>query len=253
MDFYGDYHSHTHYSDGHGSMEDNVKCAVKANLREIAISDHGFSAPNLYSITKTKYNKQRKMLPVLREKYPNIKILHSIEANIINYDGDIDIKDNVIKELDILIAGFHVTAIPRIGDWYSFIFKGWKAKFIRPSDSVVRDNTRAYIKTIKKYKIDILAHPNNILPINVKEVAKACADYGTFYELNCKHIGLVYNDLESVLQTDVTLIASTDAHNSEKIGDFKAMKELLIKENIDPKRIANWGKKPQFRSRKNGG
>ena len=34
--------------------------------------------------------------------------------------------------------------------------------------------------------------------IDVKEVAKACADYGTFYEINIKHLNLVKNDLEKI-------------------------------------------------------
>ena len=40
---YGDYHTHTTYTHGKGSIEDNVKCAIAKGLKEIAISEHSFS------------------------------------------------------------------------------------------------------------------------------------------------------------------------------------------------------------------
>ena len=36
-----DYHTHTTFSHGKGSIEDNVKEAVKKGLKAIAITDHG--------------------------------------------------------------------------------------------------------------------------------------------------------------------------------------------------------------------
>lgn len=42
MEILGDYHTHTVFSHGHGSIEDNVKAAIKMGLKEIAITDHGF-------------------------------------------------------------------------------------------------------------------------------------------------------------------------------------------------------------------
>ena len=43
MILYGDYHTHTIYTHGTGSIEDNVKTAIKRGLKQIAITEHSFS------------------------------------------------------------------------------------------------------------------------------------------------------------------------------------------------------------------
>lgn len=250
MEFYGDYHTHTYYSDGHGSIEDSIKAAIKKGLKEVCISDHGFSCPNALSLSYEKFQKQKKEIEELRKKYKEITIYHSIETNVINFDGEIDAKREVIGEMDILLAGFHKTAVPNLKDWYKYVLKGFLSLLIKPSEMDIKKNTKSYIELIKNYDIDILTHPNNVLKIDVIEVAKACADYGTYYEVNSKYLGLIEEDIEKVLQTDVTLIANTDAHRSNRVGDFEDLKKTLEKMNVDPKRVANWGKKPEFRSRR---
>ena len=40
--FIGDYHTHTNYSDGKGSVMDNALAARQRGLKEIAVTDHSF-------------------------------------------------------------------------------------------------------------------------------------------------------------------------------------------------------------------
>ena len=64
MEILGDYHTHTVFSHGHGSIEDNVKAAIKMGLKEIAITDHGFSH-NSYGVRRMDEPKCSKKLPIL--------------------------------------------------------------------------------------------------------------------------------------------------------------------------------------------
>lgn len=46
-----------------------------------------------------------------RKKYPNLKILYGVEANILDYEGTTDIDDEVMKHCDIILCGFHLGAL----------------------------------------------------------------------------------------------------------------------------------------------
>lgn len=250
MQFYGDYHTHTNYSDGRGSLEDNIKAAASVGLREIAISDHGFSSPGVGALTLTKFRKQQNELPILREKYPEVSILHTIECNILNYEGKIDLPEDIRDSLDIVIAGFHLSTWPGLRDWLAFIWKGAKSKFFSPSAEQVKRNTAALVNTVKNNALDILVHPNSVLQTNIKDVAQACADYGTLFEINIKHLDSLEPVLEDILSTKVGLIVNSDAHSPKHIGDFSKAQKLISLHNIASSRIANATGRPQFRTQR---
>ncbi len=253
MSFYGDYHTHTSASDGKGSMCDIIQAALARGLAEVAISDHGFSSPRIGALTIAKFKKQQEQLPALRDKYPKINILHSIEANILNYEGTLDIPMETRGELDILLAGFHLSAKPGFRDWYNFIYKGFRSKILKPSKEQIRRNTQALTNAVKHNEIDILAHPNSVLKTNIKDVAQACADYGTFFEVNVKHLDSLIPLLDDILATDVTLIANSDAHIPDRVGMFAKVQSFFVAHNIDLSRVANWERKPVFRSQQRRG
>ena len=101
-----DIHTHTTFSHGKGSIEDNVKAALERGLSIIGIADHG---PGHLT-----YGVKRKDLPVMREEirrlqplYPNIQILLGVEANIITPSGKLDITEKEANDLDYILAGYH--------------------------------------------------------------------------------------------------------------------------------------------------
>lgn len=67
-----------------------------------------------------------------------VGILRGIEANIKNIDGEIDFFGDYLKQLDIVLAGFHEPVYP-------------------PSDKAT--HTEAMINAIKSGKVDIITHP----------------------------------------------------------------------------------------------
>ena len=73
MAYLGDYHTHTIYSHGKGTVEENVRQAIKMGLKEIAITDHGFRHM-MYNVSRAQFVSLIEDVKEARIKYPEIKI-----------------------------------------------------------------------------------------------------------------------------------------------------------------------------------
>ena len=89
MKILADYHTHTIFTHGTGSIEDNVRVAVERGLKEIAITEHSFRHL-AHGINRKKFFEIKAEIERLRAIYP-IKILLGLEANLISDKGDIDV------------------------------------------------------------------------------------------------------------------------------------------------------------------
>lgn len=254
MKFYGDYHTHSTFSDGTGSIRENAEVAVKAGLAELAITDHGIS--NVWrGNTWKKINMAREEISLLNQEYKekNLNILLGIEANITSIDGSIDIPLDKCGEFDLVLCGYHRGALlKKLSDYFLYHYNAFISYAFRPSKRVVERNTKTMINAIKKYPIAILTHINNYSIVDCKEVAKACSDYGTFIEINCKHVFRkrfeMSDFIEDILSTDVTLIASTDAHKADNVGNFSNVVKFLEPYGSYLHRVVNLNdNKPIFR------
>lgn len=252
MNFYGDYHTHTFYSDGVSSIEENIKQAIDRGLKEIAITDHGFNSPSYGALTREKFSKQTEEISRIKEIYGDkISILHGVEADIIGLDGSIDLNDDELHQMEVLVMGYHSFAKAiSFRDWRKIFINAYLSFVFRPSKETIKRNTKTIINSIKRYPIDILAHINHLFKVDCYEVAKACSDYGTYIELNAKHMNLSDESFQKMLTTGVQFIANTDAHHYSAIGDFSKIEAYLKRNNYDISNLMNWGKQPKFLRRK---
>ena len=233
-----DYHTHTTYSHGTGSVMDSAIVAKERSIETIAITDHGFN--------HSAYGIKREDLPKLRadideaKKQTGVNILLGVEANIISASGEIDIKKEDFKYIEILVMGYHKSAKGSLKDTICFVWKnvicGWFKKF---SKKQIEINTAAYINAIKKYPIDIIAHLGHSCKVNCYEIAKVCEETNTYIELNGKRITFTKQDVEDMLKTNVKFVADSDAHSADRIGDIKLGYEVADMYNIPHDRIVN--------------
>lgn len=248
MAILGDYHTHTVFSHGHGSIEDNVKAAIKRGLKEIAITDHGFWHGS-YGVRRMDLPTMIDEVRALRQRYPHINIYLGIEANLVDTNGRVDIEQSDYEWLDILVCGYHKnTQTTSVKEFFDFRLANLLGGSITKSTTkqIVR-NTDAYIKMLERYKVDIISHPNYGIMTDVKAIAKAAAYYGTFMELNGKKVSMTDAEILSLLDTGVTLIVDSDAHSADRVGEFSVPLSFVDRLGIPHDRIANYGKVPVFR------
>ena len=234
----GDYHTHTIYSHGKGTIEQNVQEAIKHGLKAVAITDHGFGQP-FAGITPKKFEVMKQEVKELREKYPQIRILLGVEANIIKKDGTIDLDDEQEKEMDIILAGYHLSATKRtLPSLLSLAVPAVLARAGICTKGQIRRNTKTYLDAIEKRKIDVITHPGYMMPLNLTDLGKACAELGTYIEISSRHVVPNEFGIEELLNTDVKFIINSDAHELYQIGHVNYALKLIEKYHFED-RVVN--------------
>jgi putative hydrolase len=219
-----DLHLHT-ISSGHAysTIEEYAKAAAAKGLRAIAITDHGPALQgggNLYHFWN---------LRVIPRYWHGVLILRSVEANIIDGKGNLDLPDKILEKLDIVHAGLH----PYTG------FEG------KSADA----NTEATLAAIANPLVDVITHPDNpAFPVNMEAVAAAAAREGKALEIN--NSSFVYTRLGSeetcllmVRETNRQggrLAVGSDAHVSAFAGDFSSALEILRETDTPSESVINY-------------
>lgn len=245
MAFWGDYHTHTVYSHGKGSIEDSVLFAARSGLKEIAVTDHGFNHM-AYNVRRRELPRMRTQIERLKIKYPMVKVYLGVEANILSRKGKIDVKESDKPNLDITVCGYHKLVYAPVSSMAYFAANN----FGLSSAAVVARNTDAYVNAIERNEIDILSHPGNYCKCDISEVAKACKHFGTYFELNGKRIFLSDDELSAAAAEGCEFICGSDAHEPRRVGNFTVPCEKLQKVGIPYSMVANYDRLPLFRSMK---
>lgn len=235
MKIYAEYHSHTNYSDGKYSMEDMIKEAIKYGLTEYGISDHGYMH-KFFGVKYLDYPKMRDEIDKLQEKYPNIKLLLGVEANVLDDKGNIDVDDYILNYVDYVLAGYHFGsnvrslrgAINHINN-YTKLFKKNEIEY----------NTNALINAMKQNDIFILTHPGDKGDIDIEEVVKVAEKTNTVLEINARHNKLSVEQLLIAKKYDVKFSLGSDAHKIEHIQLLEKSLERAKNADIDIKKIIN--------------
>lgn len=248
MAFWGDYHTHTTYSHGTGSVFDNATVAASKGLKQIAITDHGLRHMFL--------GIRRKQLPAMIEDckkatdVTGVHVLAGVENNLCSFDGVFDAREEDLEKLDIIQGGFHkAVRAPSIGQEFSFQFRNLFRSFLSKSpQKLIARNTDAYLKLIDNYELDFIGHINRDIRADAVVVARYAKEKGTYVELNCKRLTIKDHEIEKMVEDGVEFVCNSDAHSPDRVGDMSAALELIERMHIPYSQIANWERFPSFRS-----
>jgi putative hydrolase len=255
-----DYHTHTRYSDGKGSIEDNVLAAISKGLKKIAISDHGFNHIRIGMKLKD-IDKMRSEIDKLNERYPSIKVLLGVEANPISLNGQIDVPDHLINRFDLISVGYHraVTPIAIKDAWQLFLRNRLNAIYRNEKYELSQMNTLALINSIERYPISIITHPGAKAQIDIRLLAKHAAKKNVALEINPHHdVYLTRKDkairkatshqqispknveyVKIALEEGASFVINSDAHTPLEVGDFDVALRIAELAGVPVNRIIN--------------
>lgn len=220
-----DLHCHT-ISSGHAfsTLKENIDEAKLKGLKVLGISDHAVSMPG------TAHEFYFSNLGVINREINGVRILKGIEANIMDYEGNIDVSKDLCEKLDYVIASLHPPCI-------------------KPSS--LEDNTRAVIKAIRNPYVKIIGHPDDSrYPLDYKKVVQAAKENNVLIELNnssLKPQSFRQNAKENYItilnlcrEQRVKIILSSDAHIYYEVGEFSYALSLLEEVNFPESLVANY-------------
>jgi putative hydrolase len=239
MIIHSDLHTHTVYSHGKGSVQDNVLSAGKKGLKGIAITDHG--PANLFGV-----GVRLDVFPRIKEDIIQAKklwtggtILFGVEANVLNRQGLLDVPPECLGEFDILLAGLHLLTKPlSFRKIDRFIRSKLGIRLKESADQLVY-YTDALIAAVYSYPIDIITHPGYRLPVDTKALARACAERGTALEINTAHDHITEEYLRIAQKQGAKFVISSDAHHPDRVGDFDQGIKLALSAGLTAQDILN--------------
>lgn len=239
----GDFHTHTNYTHGKGTIEDSVKQAENLRLDALAICEHSYKS--VYSIKKGDLEKIKEDIDAIQKDY-KVKILWGIEANLISRSGDIDISDEEIEKLDLVVLGYHRFTKVGFVEFIKFVLPNLLRK--KPSKKQIERNTMAYINAMDKHRVSILAHLGyGGCVVDYERLAKEAKKREIYIELNGKRINFNKEDIKKMVATGVKFIINSDAHHPLDVGKNHRAFNLIEKYKIPLEQVANLDKMPKFK------
>jgi DNA polymerase (family 10) len=205
-DIRGDLHTHTVATDGKNSIGDMAQKAKEMGRSYIAITDHSKAVRVAGGLNEKELAKHFKEIEKVNGQIAGVRILKGVEVDILA-DGSLDLKDDILKECEVVIASVHSRFNMEEGEM-----------------------TRRIVKALKNPHVNILGHPTGRLilereayKVNLKEVFQAAIDQGVILEINAYPDRLDLRDVDARMAKEMgaKLVISTDAHSTLQLELMK--------------------------------
>jgi len=221
-DIQGDVHMHTVETDGRNTIEEMAEAAKARGYKYMAITDHSKNLAFANGLDDKRAVAHIARIREAGKQIDGIIIFAGIEVDILA-DGDLDLSDDVLAQMDLVIASVHS------------VFNQDSAKM-----------TERLLKAIENPNTSIIGHPTGRILLrrdayafNMSAVLTAAAKHKVAMELNSYPDRLDLNDvhLRQAKQQGVKTVINTDSHHTshmEKIryGILQARRAWLTKGDV---------------------
>jgi DNA polymerase (family 10) len=202
----GDLHVHTRDSDGSHEIEEIVDAAKARGYKYIAITDHSKSLGIARGMTAEQVMEQNRRIRAINKRLRGIKVLSGIELDI-RSDGSLDYPDEVLKELDIVVASIH-------------------SGFRQSKEQI----TKRLISAMRNQYVSIIAHPTGRVigereeyELDMDEFLKVAKETSTILEINAYPMRLDLKDIyiRRAKEMGISFSISTDTHIDYQLDFIK--------------------------------
>jgi DNA polymerase (family 10) len=196
-DIRGDFHVHSSYSDGSSAFEEIAEKAKSIGLEWVGVCDHSQSLKIAGGVSIEQLKEKIREIRAFNEKGHSVKLLCGTEGDIGN-DGKLDYPDDILAELDLVVAAIHT---------------GFKQD--------EKTITRRIVTAMQHPLVNMIAHPTGRLfgerepyAVNMEKVLEEAKNTGTAIEINAYPKRLDLNDVyvKAAKERGIKLGIGTDTH-----------------------------------------
>lgn len=224
MEILVDVHTHT-IASGHAycTLDENMKAAAEKKMKVVAMTDHTSGMPG------GAHDYHFSNLKAIPSVLHGVTLLKGAEVNIIDYEGTVDLENEVLKGLDLAIASLHPPCIDFADE---------------------QTITTCIEKVMENKYISMIGHPgDNRYPMDFKRMVEKAKETSTLLEVNNASLkpgsfrqGVRENliiMLEHCKAFQMPVVIGSDAHFYTQIGDFTESIQLLEDLNFPQELVLN--------------
>tara|TARA_R110000850_G_scaffold6593_30_gene25526 strand:- start:517 stop:2265 length:1749 start_codon:yes stop_codon:yes gene_type:complete len=202
----GTFHNHTTASDGQNTLEEMAAAAIEHGLQYLGIADHSKSSFQANGLDESRLRSQIAEIASLNSKFveegTDFRLLAGSEVDILK-DGSLDFDDELLGELDYVVASVHNS--------------------MTLSEEAM---TARLIKAVSHPSVTMLGHLSGRLllqrdpyEVDVPAVIEACAESNTIIELNCNpwRLDMDWRWWKLATERGVKCAINPDAHRTEQL------------------------------------
>lgn len=220
----GTFHNHTTASDGKHSLEQMAEAAAELGLEYLGIADHSKSSFQANGLDEERLLAQVEAIKAYNKAQDAITIFAGTECDILK-DGSLDFDDEILAQLDYVVASVH-----------NVFTLSEKAQ------------TERILKAIENPYVTMLGHVSGRLllkrdpyAVDIPKILDACAANGTWIEINANPIRL---DMDwrwwhRARDLGVMAVINPDAHRTRGLQDLYFGVQVARKGWLEKAHVAN--------------
>ncbi|MHB1988999.1 MAG: PHP domain-containing protein [Acidimicrobiales bacterium] len=222
----GDCHSHSDWSDGGSPVREMAEAARAIGHEYLVLTDHSPRLTIAHGLDAARLRAQLEVVAALNQEMAPWRLLSGIEVDILD-DGALDQTDELLGELDVVVASVHSK--------------------LRMDQ---RQMTRRMVRAVENPHVDILGHCTGRLitgrgrpqsSFDADEVFEACARTSTAVEINSRpeRRDPPPDLLEKAARSGCVVTIDTDAHAPGQLEWLGFGCEQAVAAGLGPDRVMN--------------